>query len=155
MLFLFRSAPEVEKRIHSKLFRKFWRSRGTKEPAYITVLDKYFPEKTVNVTNLDKEWLSPSLKLLLRQGQRELFKNGKSEKYKKLRKNFRRRKRESVKMFYKNFVEELKVSKPSRYFQMLKKLGGEQQKVSGKLEIECLKDKSDQEGAEAVAGEFA
>ena len=38
MLFLFRSAPEVEKRIHSKLFRKFWRSRGTKEPAYITVV---------------------------------------------------------------------------------------------------------------------
>ena len=37
MLFLFRSAPEVEKRIHSKLFRKFWRSRGTKEPAYINV----------------------------------------------------------------------------------------------------------------------
>ena len=37
MLFLFRSAPEVEKRIHSKLFHKFWRSRGTKEPAYITV----------------------------------------------------------------------------------------------------------------------
>ena len=38
MLFLFRSAPVVEKRIHSKLFRKFWRSRGTKEPAYITVV---------------------------------------------------------------------------------------------------------------------
>ena len=37
MLFLFRSAPEVEKRIHSKLFCKFWRNRGTKEPAYITV----------------------------------------------------------------------------------------------------------------------
>ena len=34
---MFRSASEVEKRIHSKLFRKFWRSRGTKEPAYITV----------------------------------------------------------------------------------------------------------------------
>ena len=34
---MFRSAPEIEKRIHSKLFRKFWRSRGTKEPAYITV----------------------------------------------------------------------------------------------------------------------
>ena len=38
MLFLFRSAPEVEKRIHSKFFCKFWRSRGTKEPAYITVV---------------------------------------------------------------------------------------------------------------------
>ena len=28
MLFLFRSAPEVEKRIHSKLFRKFWEEPG-------------------------------------------------------------------------------------------------------------------------------
>ena len=69
------------------------------------LLDKYFPEKTVNVTNLDKEWLSPGLKLLLRQAQRELFKNGRSKKYKKLRNVFRRRKRESIKMFYKNFVE--------------------------------------------------
>ena len=48
------------------------------------LLDKYFPEKTVNVTNLDKEWLSPGLKLLLRQAQRELFKNGRSKKYKTL-----------------------------------------------------------------------
>ena len=45
MLFLFRSAPEVEKRIHSKLFRKFWRSRGTKEPAYITVVMWYYSVK--------------------------------------------------------------------------------------------------------------
>ena len=29
--------PKLKKEIHSKLFRKFWRSRGTKEPAYITV----------------------------------------------------------------------------------------------------------------------
>ena len=28
MLFLFRSAPEVEKRIHSKWFRKFWEEPG-------------------------------------------------------------------------------------------------------------------------------
>ena len=30
--------PKLKKRIHSKLFRKFWRNRGTKEPAYITVV---------------------------------------------------------------------------------------------------------------------
>ena len=34
--------PKLKKRIHSKLFRKFWRSRGTKEPAYITVNNFYF-----------------------------------------------------------------------------------------------------------------
>ena len=48
MLFLFRSAPEVEKRIHSKLFRKFWRSRGTKEPAYITVVHFKLQRDTEN-----------------------------------------------------------------------------------------------------------
>ena len=30
MLFFLRSAPEVEKRIHSKLFRKFWEEPGYK-----------------------------------------------------------------------------------------------------------------------------
>ena len=30
MLFLFRSAPKVKKRIHSKLFRKFWEEPGYK-----------------------------------------------------------------------------------------------------------------------------
>ena len=53
MLFLFRSAPEVEKRIHSKLFRKFSRSRGTKEPAYITVIaisTYYWPTSIAKVT---------------------------------------------------------------------------------------------------------
>ena len=120
-----------------------------------TMLDKYFPEKTINVTSLDKEWLSPALKLLLRQAQREMFKNGKSKKYKTLRNKFRRNKRNTIKSFYKNFVEELKQSKPSKYFQMLKKLGGTEQRISGKIEIECLKDKTDQEGAEAVAKEFA
>ena len=56
MLFLFRSAPEVEKRIHSKLFRKFWRNRGTKEPAYITVMI-IFRETQVR--------LSPRIRILL------------------------------------------------------------------------------------------
>ena len=52
MLFLFRSAPEVEKRIHSKLFRKFWRSRGTKEPAYITVPFRHSLEQTLHLLAL-------------------------------------------------------------------------------------------------------
>ena len=59
MLFLFRSAPEVEKRIHSKLFRKFWRSRGTKEPAYITVGDNFrcTTFKKIKAVEAVKIWL--------------------------------------------------------------------------------------------------
>ena len=55
MLFLFRSAPEVEKRIQSKLFRKFWRSRGTKEPAYITVPELHQVSLSVRESRLDND----------------------------------------------------------------------------------------------------
>ena len=30
--------PKLKKESNGKLFRKCWRSRGTKEPAYITVI---------------------------------------------------------------------------------------------------------------------
>ena len=51
--------PKLKKRIHSKLFRKFWRSRGTKEPAYITV--QYFHSV---IRSLKFDWLSIALSWL-------------------------------------------------------------------------------------------
>ena len=35
------------------------------------LFDKYFPTKTVTISNLDKYWMNPQLKQLLRQVQRE------------------------------------------------------------------------------------
>ena len=63
------------------------------------LLDKYFPLKYVTVSNLDKEWMNPELKSLLRKVQREFFKHGKSERYKHLKNKFRRQKRRSIKTF--------------------------------------------------------
>ena len=57
------------------------------------LLDKYFPEKTVTMTNLDKYWLTPEMKQLLRQVQRTRLKEGKSPKFKKLWAKFRKLKR--------------------------------------------------------------
>jgi hypothetical protein len=39
--------------------------------------DKHFPEKSVIISSLDKQWMTPELKLLLRQAQRERLRNGK------------------------------------------------------------------------------
>ena len=59
---------------------------GTEDPhtkvelfqSYIMKLkDKFFPEKVVTVSSLDKQWMNPELKVLLRQVQRERLKNGK------------------------------------------------------------------------------
>ena len=49
------------------------------------LLDKYFPEKKVTISNLDKTWMTPQLKQLLRQVQRERVQHGKGGKFKKVK----------------------------------------------------------------------
>ena len=119
------------------------------------LLDKYFPEKVVKFSALDKFWMTPELKVLLRQIQRERLHNGNSIKYRKIRSKFRRLKRSKVKTFHSKFVEELKTTKPAKWYQMMKRLGGLDQIMRPKLEIESLKGLSDKECAEAVAQSFA
>ena len=67
-----------------------------------------FPEKTSKLSNLDRKWMSPSLKQLHRQMQREFCRHRKSEKYKKLKSKFKKMKRKAVKSFYSDYVLELK-----------------------------------------------
>ena len=55
------------------------------------MVDKHFPEKEVVISNLDKEWMTPSLKVLLRRVQKELYRNGKTAKFKSLKRSFRKK----------------------------------------------------------------
>ena len=50
-----------------------------------TTLDLIFPEKTTQMSNLDREWMSPEIKQLHRAMQREYYKHRKSTKYMKLK----------------------------------------------------------------------
>jgi hypothetical protein len=61
------------------------------------LLDKYFPEKSVTVSNLDKTWMTPQLKQLLRQVQCERLKHGKGGRFKNLWAKFRQLKRARIK----------------------------------------------------------
>ena len=117
--------------------------------------EKHFPEKTVNISNLDKNWMTPQLKVLLRQAQRERLRHGKKGKFKQLWAKFRRLKRANIKSFYKKYVEEMKTTQPGKWYQMLKKLGGIEQMNRNNIEIESLKGMSDLECAEAVAKSFS
>ena len=53
MLFLFRSAPKVEKRIHSKFFRKFWEEPGYKRADlhYCTIVALGFDTNCLQLMN--------------------------------------------------------------------------------------------------------
>ena len=62
-------------------------------------LDEYLPEKIVMVSCLDKKWMSPQLKILLRKTQREFYKKRKSRKWKKLKKKYKLLKKKTVQNF--------------------------------------------------------
>ena len=47
----------------------------------ITTMDKYLPEKSTKISNLDRKWFSPELKQLHRKMQREFYHHRKSNKY--------------------------------------------------------------------------
>ena len=118
-------------------------------------LDKFFPEKTVKISNLDKKWMNPSLKMLHRQVQREFFKNRQSKKWRKLRAKFRKQKRKAVKAFYSNFVNDLKESDPGSWFKMAKRIGAIDQMNSQDIVVEELEGLSKEESVERIAQHFA
>ena len=102
------------------------------------ILAKYFPEKTVTISNLDKFWMTPELKKLLREVQRERLRKGKGGNFKQLWAKFRRLKRVQIKTFHKKFVAELKTTSPGKWYSMMKKLGGLDQMTQGRLEVKSL-----------------
>ena len=118
-------------------------------------LDRYFPEKTTKISNLDKKWMSPVLKQLHRQMQREFYRHRKSEKYKKLKNKFKKMKRKAVKSFYSDFVSELKQSDPGKWYAMAKKIGAVDQMTAGSVKVESLAHLNDLESAKLIAEHFA
>ena len=101
-------------------------------------LDRYFPEKSTNITNLDRKWMSPPLKQLHRRMSREFYLHRKSNKYKKMKSKFKKMKRKSIKSFYSEFVHELKLSDPGKWYAMAKRIGSVDQMNGGETKVESL-----------------
>ena len=117
-------------------------------------LDEYLPEKIVMVSCLDKKWMSPQLKILLRKTQREFYKKRKSRKWKKLKKKYKLLKK-TVQNFYSNFVSELKISNPAKWYTMAKRLGAEDNHNENELKVESLNGLDNQQSAEKIAEFFS
>ena len=121
----------------------------------IHTLDSHLQMKTVSMSNLDKPWFSPSLKLMYIEKQKEFFKNGKSSNYIKLRKSYRKARKRAAKSFYPDFVKDLKKTKPGQYYKMAKQIGAVQNKRLGDIRIESLDGLNAKEQVEEVAKAFA
>ena len=84
------------------------------------MVDFHVPEKSVKISNLDKTWVTPQLKQLLRQVQRERIEHGRGGKFKKLWSKFRRLKRARIKNFNSEFVKEMKTTNPAKFLNLNK-----------------------------------
>ena len=65
-----------------------------------SVRDKYFRQKSVTISNLDKKWMTPELKNLQRQVQREYVQNRQSAKWRRLKFEFKQKKRKAILSFH-------------------------------------------------------
>jgi hypothetical protein len=95
------------------------------------------------------------LKNLSRKVKAEFYRNRKSAKWRALKKEWKVKKKEAVRLFHQKFVTDLKSTNPSKFYQMCKKIGTGDQMNGKELDIECLSGLNDQECAEAVGQGFA
>ena len=119
------------------------------------LLDEHFPEKVVKISSFDKKWMSPDLKVLHRRTQREFVKHRKSEKWRKLNRTFKKLKRKAIKLFYSNFVSDLKVTNPGKWYEMAKRIGAVNQMTGGDIKVEALEGLNNKQGAQKIAEHFS
>ena len=118
-------------------------------------LNLYFPQKTIKISTLDKKFMTPELKQLQRRTQREFYKHRKSTKWKKLKRKFKKLKKQTARKFYDTFVNDLKSTNPSKWYEMARKIGAVNHSNDGDLKVEALTGLEDGESAEMIAQHFA
>ena len=88
-------------------------------------LDQFCPQKQMKLSSKDKPFITAELKQIDRQRNREYIKRGKTEKYKRLEKQFKTKfKIEAAKYLQKN-MDALKDTNPGKAYNILKKMGAQ------------------------------
>ena len=118
-------------------------------------LDKYFPEKVVKISSMDKKWMTPVLKRLHRKMQREYYHKRRSTKYKTLKAKFKKLKRKAIKTFYYDFVCEMKNTDPGKWYAMAKRIGAVDVVNNGDVHVESLSNLNNNQAAHKIAEHFA
>ena len=121
------------------------------------VLSSYeesFVEKTRTFTTENQPWFSDFLNKLKRKKSREFSKHRMSSKYLKLQRQYRQELKRAKQSFYASKIKHLKSSDSKQWWTQMKKIlkvGNKQDNV----EVEEIKDLSDEEQVDIIAKHFA
>ena len=87
----------------------------------ISQFNKSFPEKVLRVREDDEPWYSEELKTLDRKKKREFMKHQKSDRWRKLNKEYKEKILEEKASYYKRMVKDLKYSNPRKWYSKVKR----------------------------------
>ena len=107
------------------------------------------------LSNEDQPWVTEKIKKIDRQRKRAYAKARRSEKWKRLNKIFKKEVKKAKQNFYKNFIEDLKIKKPSKWYSSLKRIASYDIHKREELIISEICHLSDTKQAEMIADNFA
>ena len=88
--------------------------------------------------------------------QRAFHANRQGQKYKELKRKFKQLKRKAIQRFYDDFVSDLRITNPSKWFTMAKRIGAfDQLSLSqGEVKVTELSSLTNKEAAQRIAAHF-
>ena len=122
------------------------------------IIDQYFPEKNITLSENDQPWITNDLKKLKRLRQREYCRHGKSKKYFDLKKKFVDKQLEAVKHYTDKITNEVLEGHRTSPYKALRKLGvrtGDCKNELFQLPDHVADKLSEEESAERIANFFS
>ena len=121
-----------------------------------SLVEHYFPMKTVQVSSFDQPFFTDRLRALRRQRQREYRRSGKSEKYLKIKNSFDEAFLNEAHKYKDKLIAEVAEGKRGSSYKAIKKLGtGKVEDVNFQIPSHVESDFSAQESAEIIADHFS
>ena len=118
-------------------------------------LNQHCPEKIRKVSSDDEPWFTDKLKRLDRKCRRLFRSKRGSQKYKRLRKIFRKKVSEAKKFFKKKMIDDVMTAKDGQWYSKLKRISNYDQGKSEQLQVDEISHMNEQDQAEAIADRFS
>ena len=113
-----------------------------------------FYQKKVKFCNEDQPYFTPELKILDRKRKIEFKKHRRSKKYLELNKKFKKKCKHSKKYFYKQFIQDLKVSNPRQWYGKVKRITSSKIHENELPHCQEISSFDDQKQAELIADTY-
>ena len=120
-------------------------------------LNLFCPVKELKVGSKDKPFINSELKSISRKKNREYLKNGKSERYLRLKKQFDLKYKIEAKKYLNKNLQNIRESKPGQVFKVLKRLGAQPGDCSegDTFSLPQHENLTPEQSAERIAAHFA